>query len=118
MTDIPNERLAYLLAWHDRRDHATQSMGPGTITNGEVVALIRRVIAVGECSCSGCGSRPIACAKAVIEGRVACCPDCSTFTAAERNELRKVAKVGIPMILCGFDGCARELGHEGSHGPF
>jgi hypothetical protein len=41
--------------------------------------------------CEGCGNRPMSAVRAILEGRVACCPDCSTFTLKERNEIRTLA---------------------------
>jgi hypothetical protein len=41
-------------------------------------------------TCEGCGSARIAAITAVIQGKVACCPDCSTLTTGERNTIRSV----------------------------
>jgi len=39
--------------------------------------------------CTGCGHPRSSALKAVLEGHIACCPDCSTLTVAERNQIRE-----------------------------
>jgi hypothetical protein len=40
-------------------------------------------------TCEGCGAARIAAITAVIQGKIACCPDCSTLTMGERNTIRE-----------------------------
>lgn len=43
--------------------------------------------------CEGCGASRNAAVWAVVEGRVACCPDCSTLTVEERNTIRDAIRL-------------------------
>lgn len=38
--------------------------------------------------CAGCGVKRIDTIIAVIKGAIACCPDCTTLTVDERNQIR------------------------------
>jgi hypothetical protein len=39
--------------------------------------------------CAGCGAHRVMAARAVVLGRIACCPECSTMSVGERNALRE-----------------------------
>lgn len=40
-------------------------------------------------TCTGCDSTRMMAIRAVMQGKQACCPDCSTLTIDERNEIRR-----------------------------
>lgn len=44
--------------------------------------------------CTGCGLHRLDAINAVLNGKVACCPDCSTLTVEERNLIRSVSLQG------------------------
>lgn len=43
-------------------------------------------------TCEGCGSDRMSAILAVVKGKVACCPDCTTLTVDERNEIREAMR--------------------------
>lgn len=51
--------------------------------------------AISNMTCDGCGSRPIAAVLAVVQGKVACCPDCNTLDGIERNQLREAISLQL-----------------------
>jgi len=53
--------------------------------------------------CAGCGTNKIDMIVSVINGAVACCPDCTTLTVAERNAIRAAKDAQIAALRKGYE---------------
>jgi hypothetical protein len=42
--------------------------------------------------CTGCGCSRAEAIKLIADGAIACCPDCSTLTVADRNAIRAICR--------------------------
>lgn len=62
-------------------------------TNNVNASLRKQIAADAQRVCSGCDAPRLKAIYAVIEGRVACCPDCSTLTVEERNAIRNAVQL-------------------------
>lgn len=58
----------------------------------EVDLCADHIVLSRKTTCAGCGSDRMVAIKAVIAGKAACCPDCTTLTVDERNEIREAMK--------------------------